>query len=472
MRLPLLFLLLLSARSISSKLANSKNVSLTTELLTHTGDNTNHKFNINRQHNCDSTDIHTNLNYSPSNRENLTNTPLNNDGSLTLINNDTQTTDDSGIDNDKPGNNERIQSIEGLGGKGDSQSLLKNGPYKKAYDEITRKAALMVCPFKPSPSMLRALKHSFRALRLSLVPSVMGKSDLCVLFMTTFFSTVIGGSVFYLAVSDDAFKKLRDKWAFQGEIGKGSVERYTKFGLILSGVDLLFRNLLLRGAFLSTLYKSNFLTNTNWMTNNLAKVDRGLMYKLLSGFSKGFTVTRLGVMTLLQYELMKSNWNTGSFMVDHETSKFLSKFVFSMFLFSLTEHLAYLFFYGNFSRFLDLQYLLEPLEYRETYRKLLVYNEHKDFYFSLPDWLKRLYNNNSRVLFNVYGLLKSLKWVLPYDVEWIFFCLYLSMALYANSAAGIYLSLFHYVFYGFEDSIIRLEKSFLEGGFKFVKLFE
>uniref|UniRef100_A0A3B0MTQ5 Uncharacterized protein n=1 Tax=Theileria annulata TaxID=5874 RepID=A0A3B0MTQ5_THEAN len=466
----LLLLLLLSAKLISSRLVNSKNVSLTTELLPHTGDNTNCKYHANKQHGCDSTDIHTNLNYSKSNSYNPTNTPHNNT-SVNLISNERRVNGEDGY-TDKPGNNERISRREGLDGKGESLSLLKSSSYKRAYDEITRKVTLMVCPFKPTPSLTKAVKHSLKALKLYLVPSGFEKPNLLIFGFTTFFSALFGGAILTVAGSDKVFAKLRDKWAFQGDFGNGSIESITRLGLMILVTDLLFRNTAMKSALFKSLSNSTFLTHANWMTNNLAKLDTTIFQKLFTGCAKGYTVFRLLFTTLLHLVLMKTNWNTGSFMVDHESSRVLSGIFFTLFLVSLFGNLADAFFYGNFSRFLDVQYVLEPLDFRETYKKLRVYEESKNLYFSLPDSLRGLYDTNSRLLFNLYNVLQMIDVYIPYNVEWLFLYLQAAMALYSNSASGIYLSAVQYVYLAIEQCIMEVEKILLNEKVTFKKLFE
>ncbi|UKK01982.2 brain protein 44-like [Theileria orientalis] len=423
MRSSLFYILLLYIQSISSKLINHGGVSLTTELMPHTEENKSLKYSRNNIYGLD----------RPSN-ENIFES-----------------------ENDQEGRviNKYKTLKEGSGSK--------NEHTNRTPTQIVRARTCMVCPFRMKSSVKKALKHSFRALKLFLVPSHFSKSGLLTLYFSTGLSTVLSVILVGVGLSENVFNELRGNWAFQGEMLKWNVETYTRLGMLLMSVDLLFRVVVLRLNLLKSLKDSNVFEKVNWMGTNLGSRDNTNMKKLFGALTNGFVLTKMGLMTVLHYLLMKSNWNTGAFIVDREASRSVTQAALGFLLFGLFEYAVDSLNSHSVSRLTNVEHLLEPLKFRSKELQRELSQELMDAFHRLPEFLQGLMKKRSRLFLKLINLNEGLKIVYSPDLETLFLLLNTVMAMYSNSAAGMYLVSWQYIASLVVDVLNDTEKSVLTG---------
>ncbi|UKJ90482.2 brain protein 44-like [Theileria orientalis] len=421
MRSFLFYILLLYIRSIWSKLINHGGVSLTTELMPHTEENKLLKYSRNYIYGSDRTS-----NGSIFEREN------GQEGRL--IN--------------------KYKTLK-------EESYNKNELTNRTTTQIQRTRTCVICPFRMKSSVIKALKHSFRALKLFLVPSHFSKSGLLTLYLSTGLSTVVSLILVAVGLSENVFNGLRANWAFQGEMMKWNVETYTRLGMVLMSVDLLFRVVVLRLNLLKSLKDSNFFEKINWMGTNLSSTDDTMLNKLFGVLTNGLVLTKMGLMTVLHYLFMKSNWNTGAFIVDRETSRSVTQAALGFLLFGLFEYAVDSLNSHSLSRLTNVEHLLEPFKFRSNELQRELSQELMDAFHRLPEFLQGLMKRRSRLFLKLINLNEGLKLVYSPDLETLFLLLNTVMAMYSNSAAGMYLVSWQYMASMVVEVLNDTEKSVL-----------
>nr|PVC51577.1 brain protein 44-like [Theileria orientalis] len=420
----LFYILLLYIRPISSKLINHGGVSLTTELMPHTEENKSLKYSRNNIY---------------------------------------------GLDGSSSGNffeSEKDQEGRPI----DKYKTLKEGSDTKVENnnrtptQIVRARTCMVCPLMMTSSVKKALKHSLRALKLFLVPSHFSKTGLQTLYITTGLSTVVSLILVAVGLSENVFNELRTNWAFQGEMLKWNVETYTRLGMLLMSVDLLFKVVVLRLNLLKSLKDSNFFETVNWMGTNLGRADDTKLKKLFGALTNGFVLTKMGLMTALHYLFMKSNWNTGAFILDREGSKSATQAAFGLLLFGLFEYAVDSLNSQPVSRLTNVEHLLEPLAFRANQVQRELNQELMDAFHRLPGFLQGLMKKRSRLFLKLKNLNEGLKLMYSPDLETLVLLLNTVMAFYSNSAAGMYLVTWQYLASIVVDVLNDTEKSVLTKG--------
>ncbi|AFZ79478.1 hypothetical protein BEWA_023270 [Theileria equi strain WA] len=281
--------------------------------------------------------------------------------------------------------------------------------------------------------------HIGRIIKLVFSQSLLSESQLKEALSYTILGSSISVFVSLVGYSEFIYEYMRSNWAFQGEF-RYKMEEYTKAAHLVCILDLVFR-ILLR----LNLYSDTFSIDTSenlyarWTVRSLVTL-------------------RLALLSYIHYVLFSHNWNTASFLISPQTSKLVSKLVVNFLVFSIIFNLVDSLKMRSIDNLLNITNLVSPSEFKAEILNSQVYRELCAITYNMPRIIRKNGLHKVDYLVTVAHIIDEIKSYLPHTIDWISLFLNLTLALYSNSAGGLYLSALQTFSNVVDDQMCNIER--------------
>nr|BAN65622.1 membrane protein, putative [Babesia bovis] len=167
-------------------------------------------------------------------------------------------------------------------------------------------------------------------------------------------------------------------------------------------------------------------------------------------------IARLAFITAIQHALFRENFHTASFILSPLASKLASVVTGIVCAIATAGNLGTMFIFKNFANAVDVEHLLDQSSFRATESQAAATGYVRNAIHNIPKLLK---SANLDIVVQLTYYHDYLVRLVPRGIEWPILLFHLSLALYANSAAGLYLALVNAVYSVINQRLSSYERS-------------
>ncbi|CDR94127.1 membrane protein, putative [Babesia bigemina] len=335
------------------------------------------------------------------------------------------------------------------------------------------------CAIVPQPNAFSILGNLLASLRLLMLDQKPLQSERPLSLMLMAGASTLPLVVAKLASMPCIMDYLRKRWAFQGECGDLSVEYVLQSMIrILSAESAL--KLVLRAWFYGrTMQWSNMLPAP--AGNVFSRLSQSLSFvphtvgmlgsSILGGYwnldvAKSVVhvlvhtavLTRVAVFTAAQYAFFRDNYHTASFIISPYASQIASVVTGVLCALSSAATVVTLMLFKNLANAVDVEHLLDSAGFRATESQAAATGYARNALHNIPKLFKSVQLDLLVQLTYYHDYLVRL---FPRGIEWPVLLLHMTLALNANSAAGLYLALVNLLYSVVNQRLSNYERSIL-----------
>ncbi|GIX63273.1 brain protein 44-like protein [Babesia caballi] len=335
------------------------------------------------------------------------------------------------------------------------------------------------CSIVPRPNVFGILGNLLASLRLLMLDQSQQPSghSLALVTMTTL--SAIPLVITHAAKSSCAMDFLRKRWAFQGECGSFSVEQVLTTMMHIMAAESALK-LALRFWFYGRSMQlpcavpgcvrslarvlSQFVAFVPRTFNLLgAAVFGGYWHKdvgrsFAHALVHGAVLARMAIFTAAQHAFFTENYHTAAFILSPGLSWVASAVTGALCTASSAASLVTMFVFKNFANAVDVEHLIDSAGFRATESQAAAVGYIRNALHHVPKWFKPA---NLDLVLQLSYYHDYLTRLMPRGIEWPVLLLHFTLALNANSAAGLYLAVVNLLYAVVNQRLSNYERSIL-----------
>ncbi|GBE60667.1 brain 44-like protein [Babesia ovata] len=335
------------------------------------------------------------------------------------------------------------------------------------------------CAIVPKPNAFSVLGNLLASLRLLMLDQKPPHSERPMALMLMAGASTLPLIVTQLGSMPCIMDYLRKRWAFQGECGDLSVEYVLQYMMHILAAESAVK-LALRAWFYGRNMQWNnmmpaFASKMFWrLSQSLSFVPRTVSMlgsSILGGYWNldvaqsvihvlvhATVLARVAVFTAAQHAFFRDNYHTASFIISPYASQIASVVTGVLCALSSAANVVTLMLFKNLANAVDVEHLLDSAGFRATESQAAATGYARNALHNIPKLFK---SAQLDLLVQLTYYHEYLVRLFPRGIEWPVLLLHMTLALNANSAAGLYLALVNFVYSVVNQRLSNYERSML-----------